>query len=1386
MKKQFSLLAALVLSVGQAFADQVSFTSAALYATLPSSNTKVDLPYTWEAAPYRVTVALAKEGTATQSVAASQMSLSKGTELTVSLPGGTIDAITLTTSSANPVKNFSASVGSYTTESGSVNGTWTPDGGSYSSVTFTLTGTAPLKGITVDYTPGDVVAPLDYVYYNGARRENCFATDIIPVTSTQIRMGFNVESKDGWAALFSGRNVGAGTGISLYKNGNNVNLGYFTGGTTGAGDGFAPLTCGQDYDIIADVTKLQWSTDGGENWESKETGNSVTNETSRVLTFFANPENDVAVKGKVYYFAIYDGEDLIRNYTPAISHDGMIGFWENVNGQFIQPREGSQDGYSAGFSADGYYLKGCTSSLSIPADQKAKIELEQQGEPSSVKYYSANSKIASVAEDGTVSGLSVGKTVVYVVIDEPNGRWNQEVEVEVTGAAKNQYNFVDYIYFDGSNDNYTNYFETGYLPKYNTVIDLQCKAYEKSKGSWRAVFSGRDNTSNGMSLYMNGSGNDWGYFVSGNNEDWAGTFAVGTDYTVNFTKDALTVNGEVTKTKSGITEDNFKSGDHTISIFSGANDWPFYGEISYFKISEGDEVIHEYVPAVRHDGAACLYDKVTEEYITPKGSGFYAGIKDGSGNSMVSLEENTITVFTGFTASAKPTFAGCSADNYTISYASADESIVSVSEEGELLGVSLGSTTVTISIAAKESEEVWIYDATVNVESPTIAVENVEAWDGQSGIILGSIKRSGDDYKYAYTTTFDSGMGYNGDYFNYVWGEPAEDASMNPWYAANYVMTSKKEALWSYNNSTLPNNWPSNMGEVYVRRYFTTAVGAELPETLYMAAPHDDAPCEYYINGTLVWNRTGYEPGVDGWYEDEIVKLSDEQKNLIKTDGSVNVFAYHVHQNYGGRYADGGLYGTGTDVANAFENNENLKRLSLAVAQAEEVEGFDADILTYAQNATVCMQDVNYALKLVRYNLKNLIGVHYDFSGLESVEPADGAQVWIYNVGAGLFLGGNNDWGTHASLTQNISAWPMVLRTNTSGANRYCIQTNLPNGTRGTNDWLGHNGYVDCGTPGFDNVDWAWEFEATGNGTYRIINSQNSGSNIYLGMTEDYRYQVDTDKSGADNIYNQWKLFTLEQFEALLDEASETNPVDVSYLIHQNTFSQNDFDGNNKNDANADLNDSKWERTAGSIWNWKGNDADGDYCFEAWNVSDELKLSQTITGLREGKYVVSCQAYYRDGNYGSAIGGNARQLASLYANGSDNNSALVPSILDAANMGAGYGNLSNLDTVIPDGCKDAAKFFQYGEYAVSVEVNVDENGTLEFGIVRPADGILAEDWLVADNFRLFYLGDNATGIAAPAQDSEVAEGALIYNLAGQRLNKAQKGVNIVGGKAILK
>jgi hypothetical protein len=220
--------------------------------------------------------------------------------------------------------------------------------------------------------------------------------------------------------------------------------------------------------------------------------------------------------------------------------------------------------------------------------------------------------------------------------------------------------------------------------------------------------------------------------------------------------------------------------------------------------------------------------------------------------------------------------------------------------------------------------------------------------------ILKSARWSNEPYK-AKVLVATIGMDYgewndkNNNYNVLVLDEgPALDANGKAWYEKDYDETTLTEDIYAYTedgffhweeqqapfcsdeyfNGMKSFQWTGNsiIADIYIRRTFTTT--NMLSGDVYLACGHDDAPAEYYINGVLVWQATGYdidhyeyviddETGdtlsstpryKNGWNNDEVYKLTDEQKDLIRVGGEENVLAVHVHQNWGGAFADCGLY----------------------------------------------------------------------------------------------------------------------------------------------------------------------------------------------------------------------------------------------------------------------------------------------------------------------------------------------------------------------------------------------------------------------------------------------------------------------------------------------
>ena len=158
---------------------------------------------------------------------------------------------------------------------------------------------------------------------------------------------------------------------------------------------------------------------------------------------------------------------------------------------------------------------------------------------------------------------------------------------------------------------------------------------------------------------------------------------------------------------------------------------------------------------------------------------------------------------------------------------------------------------------------------------------------------------------------FNEGRNYADADYNHVWGTPPDDVEGRKWYDAGYELTGSEPA-WQQQSAPFSSDatykgqtsfqWITGgiTGDIYLRRTFT--LDKAPVADVFLACGHDDAPAEFYINGTLVWSVA------DGWNNDEYVLLTPDQKALLKTDGSENLLAVHVHQNWGGAFADCGLY----------------------------------------------------------------------------------------------------------------------------------------------------------------------------------------------------------------------------------------------------------------------------------------------------------------------------------------------------------------------------------------------------------------------------------------------------------------------------------------------
>ncbi len=231
----------------------------------------------------------------------------------------------------------------------------------------------------------------------------------------------------------------------------------------------------------------------------------------------------------------------------------------------------------------------------------------------------------------------------YVVNDTPPASWDRPA----FPGHEFTYSDADYIEYTGGADGSCIY-DTGYVPKENTRIEVKCRSYSadgaggRSSEKWRTVVSAGQKT-DGYSLYVRGGGTDWAYYSGGYIKQDGIRHEYDVDYTISLSRSALTVNGRNypanTTAYAGTSE--------RLKLFSGFQGAPYCGRIYYVKVYEGDTLVRDYSPCVRNeDGMPMFRDSVTGTCIRPydpAGIGAVSEVKAKAESYAVDLDRYTHT-----------------------------------------------------------------------------------------------------------------------------------------------------------------------------------------------------------------------------------------------------------------------------------------------------------------------------------------------------------------------------------------------------------------------------------------------------------------------------------------------------------------------------------------------------------------------------------------------------------------------------------------------------------------------------------------------------------------------------------------------------------------------
>ena len=364
--------------------------------------------------------------------------------------------------------------------------------------------------------------------------------------------------------------------------------------------------------------------------------------------------------------------------------------------------------------------------------------------------------------------------------------------------------------------------------------------------------------------------------------------------------------------------------------------------------------------------------------------------------------------------------------------------------------------------------------------------------------------------------------------------------------------------------------------------------------------------------------------------------------------------------------------------------------------------------------------------------VRDIATLAYTGATLES-----GQEYYLYNVGAGKFLEGGNSWGTQASFGE-VGASIVITST---GENVYSLSSPYNNG--GENHYLGTDGYLD-NTP----ASSTWTLTAVGDGTNAYTLSVPNGACCgYDGSSTVMSLSAD---AASDNA--KWLLVSKEERANLMKQATAESGVDASFFIVNPNFSRN-------------YNPWGWAED-GSKCTHTGDDT--DKLVEIYN-QEGVNFYQTINGLPNGKYVVSCVGFYRNGNVALAAESraNGTEVINSYLYAGGNQTPLV-SIFEGWGKtlaGTADATIGEETKKIPNWPREGATDFRGGVYPrTEVEATVTD-GTLTFGIRKTA--LTDSDWTLFDSFRLTYYGAVGMEDMAAALTAKVKEAhALAKELGG--------------------
>lgn len=181
-------------------------------------------------------------------------------------------------------------------------------------------------------------------------------------------------------------------------------------------------------------------------------------------------------------------------------------------------------------------------------------------------------------------------------------------------------NYVEYL-----QSSRTQYIDTGFKPNQNTRVVAEFQFTSIVTSDWQTIFGARGNSSPGSSndpyaIFLDPSGRLRSDYI---NTPFCPTSINATQKcSVDKNKNICTVNDTVTTNSTGTFQQV-----NTLYLFAcnaGGNAQHLSNlKIYYLQIYDNETLVRDYAPALDPEGVACLYDKVSGEYVYNFGTGSF-------------------------------------------------------------------------------------------------------------------------------------------------------------------------------------------------------------------------------------------------------------------------------------------------------------------------------------------------------------------------------------------------------------------------------------------------------------------------------------------------------------------------------------------------------------------------------------------------------------------------------------------------------------------------------------------------------------------------------------------------------------------------------------------